>query len=70
MPKSKQISIRGTTYAQVKAYCEREGLSVAKFIDALCVAHLNGQRPGRRPGSENGENLLFTEEEKASWKEK
>lgn len=32
----KAVSIRGETYDQVKAYCDKHDLRVAQFINDLC----------------------------------
>lgn len=29
----KSISVRGTTYVQLKRYCERNGISMSEFIE-------------------------------------
>lgn len=42
-PKTPQVSIRGETYAKLKAYCDEHGLSPGQLIDKLCAGYLNGE---------------------------
>ena len=34
----RSVSIRGTTYAQIRAYCERQGLSMSEFVEQRIAA--------------------------------
>jgi hypothetical protein len=55
MSEKKQISIRGETYDKIKAYCEKQGLSVAKFVDDLCSDHFTRESEQKKDkGNGNG----------------
>lgn len=58
MAKRSQVSLRGESYAQVKAHCEKEGIPVTEFIDDLCT-HFFGNGSAK---SESSAGPLFTPE--------
>lgn len=39
----RSVSIRGSTYEQIRKYCERNGLSMSEFVeDRICAFFGNG----------------------------
>lgn len=41
----RSVSIRGTTYERIRAYCERNDLSMSEFVEDLISKFFSGTRP-------------------------
>ncbi|MFH1130279.1 MAG: hypothetical protein V1754_03025 [Pseudomonadota bacterium] len=68
----RSVSVRGSTYAQIRGYCDMHGISMSEFVEARIATFFgNGVKINSpAPSPKTPKERPFSEEEKLSSDEK